>query len=277
MTPLVSTEWLAEHLTDPDLLVFDATYYLPAEGKDAEAEFLKAHVPGAARFDIDAIKDVENPLPHMVPTPARFAAMVGALGISNASRLVFYNQSGLNGAMRGWWLMRLFGHDEAAVLDGGLTRWIAEKHPVQRGPAVRSPKASFQPDYRPGLLRGLSDMADNLATKTELVLDARSAARFHAEVPEPRAGLRAGHIPGAHSLPAPEMVGPNGLMLPPEALRAKFAAAGVDGSRPVVTSCGSGVSATLLTLGMVVAGLPMGAVYDGSWTEWGGTDLPVET
>ena len=275
---LVSTDWLAGRLGTPGLVVFDATMFLPTDGRDAVAEFLAAHIPGARRFDIDAIADPDTTLPHMVPTPGRFAKLIGALGVSNDSFVVFYDQKGLFSAARGWWLMGLFGHDRTAVLDGGLPKWVAEGKPVESGEAQPATPASFRPDFRASRLRGIGDMLANLATSRELVVDARGAGRFTAQIPEPRAGMRSGHIPGAANLPFTELLAPDQTLLPSIVLRDRLAQAGVDGSRPVVTSCGSGVSACILTLAMVQAGLPPGAVYDGSWSEWGGrADTPLET
>jgi thiosulfate/3-mercaptopyruvate sulfurtransferase len=275
--PLVSTDWLAARLGAPDLVVLDATYYLPHEGRDAAAEFRAAHIPGARFFDIDAIADTETDLPHMVPSPGRFARLIGALGVGNGSFVVFYDQRGIFSAPRGWWLMGLFGHDRAAVLDGGLPKWRAEGRPLAAGAPPPPAPATFRPDFRAGRLRGIGDMLENLRTGRELVLDARAAARFRAEAPEPRPGLRGGHIPGAANLPFTELLAEDGTMKPPAALRARLAAAGADGTRAVVTSCGSGVSAAVITLALVRAGLPIGALYDGSWAEWGGrADTPVE-
>ena len=275
---LVSTEWLAGRLGTPGLVVFDASMYLPNEAKDAAAEFLAAHIPGARRYDIDAIADPDTTLPHMVPTPGRFAQLIGALGVSNDSFVVFYDQKGLFSAARGWWTMGLFGHDRVAVLDGGLPKWVSEGRPVESGEAPPATPASFRPDFRASRLRGIGDMLANLATARELVLDARGAGRFSAQIPEPRAGMRSGHIPGAANLPFTELLAPDQTLLPPIVLRDRLARAGVDGSRPVVTSCGSGVSACILTLAMVQTGLPPGAVYDGSWSEWGSrADTPLET
>ena len=280
MTPpaLVSTAWLADNLGRPDIAIFDTTKYLPTEAKDGMTEFRLGHIQGAGFFDIDVFADQDTTLPHMVPTPGRFAKLAGALGISNTTHCIFYDQKGLASAARGWWLMGLFGHDRASVLDGGLPKWVSEGRATATGEPASPPHATFLPAYRPMRLRGVGDVIGNVATSAELVLDARAGNRFRAEVPEIRPGIRAGHIPGSANLPYTDLLGPDQTMLPPDALRARLAAAGVDGSRPVVTSCGSGVTACILTLAMTQAGLPPGAVYDGSWTEWGGrTDTPVET
>ena len=278
MGPLVTTDWLVAELGKPDLVVFDATKYLPNEDKDGHAEFLRAHIPGARYFDIDMVADPDTDLPHMVPSPGRFARLIGGLGVSNGSLAVFYDQKGLASAARGWWLMGLFGHDHAAVLDGGLPKWQREGRATEAGePAARQP-AAFRPDYRAARLRGIGDVLGNVNTQAELVLDARAAGRFTGEVPEPRAGMRSGHIPGSACLPYTDLLHTDGTFRSAGDLRARLAQAGVDGSRPVVTSCGSGVTACILTLGLRIAGLPEGAVYDGSWTEWGGrSDTPVKT
>jgi len=277
MGPLVTTEWLAAELGKPDLLVFDATKYLPNEPKDGKAEFQKAHIPGARYFDIDEVADPDTDLPHMVPTPGRFAKLMGAMGVSNDSRIVFYDQKGLASAARGWWLMGLFGHDRAAVLDGGLPKWVKEGRATQDGPSSLAKITTFRPDYRASRLRGVGDVLRIVTTQTELVLDARAAGRFTGATPEPRPGMRSGHMPGAASLPYTDLLNADGTFRSTADLKARFAAAGVDGSRPVVTSCGSGVTACILTLGLRLAGLPEGAVYDGSWSEWGGRqDTPVE-
>jgi thiosulfate/3-mercaptopyruvate sulfurtransferase len=278
MGPLVTTDWLAAELGKPDLIVFDATKYLPNEPKDGVAEFRRAHIPGARYFDIDQIADQDTDLPHMVPTPGRFAKLMGELGVANTSRIVFYDQKGLASAARGWWLMGLFGHDAAVVLDGGLPKWQRENRPVEAGdPSAPSPTI-YRPDYRAARLRGVGDVLDNVESRGELVLDARAAGRFTGETPEPRAGMRSGHIPGSASLPYTDLLNADGTFRSPEAIRDRFAQAGVTADRPVVTSCGSGVTACILTLGLRLAGLPEGAVYDGSWTEWGGrSDTPVET
>ncbi len=266
--PLVSTAWLAENIGAPGLRIMDASFYLPTEAKDAPELFLDAHIPGARFFDLELIADQETGLPHMVPTAGRFERLVSALGISDGDRVVFYDQKGLFSAARGWWLMRLFGHDRAAVLDGGLPKWRGEGRPVEAGEPPAPLPGAFHATLRSARLRGLGDMLDNVASKDELVLDARASGRFTGAAPEPRPGLPSGHMPNAASLPATELLGPDQVMLPPDALRARFAQAGVDGARPVVTSCGTGVTAAILTLGLAVAGLPEGGLYDGSWTEW---------
>jgi thiosulfate/3-mercaptopyruvate sulfurtransferase len=278
MGPLVSTDWLAVEVGKPDLVVFDATKYLPNEDKDGYAEFLRARIPGARYFDIDVIADPDADLPHTVPTPGRFARLMGELGVSNTSRVVFYDQKGLASAARGWWLIGLFGHDNAAVLDGGLPKWQREERAIETGDLLRPPSAIFSPSFRATRLRGIGDVLQNVRTRKELVLDARAAGRFTGEAPEPRAGVRSGHIPGSASLPYTDLLNPDGTFRSPESVRERLVRAGVDGVQSVVTSCGSGVTACILTLGLRIAGLPEGAVYDGSWTEWGSrSDTPVQT
>ena len=276
LPPIVDTAWLASQLNAPDLVLFDASAYMPAEGKDGRAEYLTAHIPGARFFDVDDIADPDTDLPHMVPSQGRFARLVRALGVSNGSRIVCYDQKGLFSAARCWWLFRLFGHDQVAVLDGGLPKWQAEGRPVLAGAEVAASPGDFRPNFRAALLRGLGDMRRNAENPVELVLDARSRERFDGTAPDPRAWLPSGHMPGSVSLPYPDLLNPDKTYKSVESLRALFSAVGVDGQRPVVSSCGSGLTACILSLGLAVAGLPAGAIYDGSWTEWAGQpDVPI--
>lgn len=270
MDNLVSTEWLAAELGKPGLVVFDCTTYLPNESGNKHDAFRAAHLPGARLFDIDTIADPDADLPHMVPSPARFAKLMGALGVANTSRVVFYDQHGLRASARGWWMLRLFGHEAAAVLDGGLPKWRREGRPVETGDAAPAPAAAFVADFQAERLRGIGDVKRIVRQGggSALILDARARGRFDGTTPEPRADLPSGHMPGAANLPATELLNPDLTMKDPAGLRAMFEAAGVTMEQPVVTSCGSGVTACALAFGLVRAGFPEPAVYDGSWTEW---------
>jgi len=263
MDPLVTPHWLAQELSAPDLAIFDATMYLPTERQDARALHAQARIPGARFFDIDAWSDPDATLPHMAPSPARFGRLAGAAGVTNATRVVFYDQRGLFSAARGWWLFRLFGHERVAVLDGGLPNWRALGGAVESGVA-EAPPASYTADLVASRLAGIGDVKRAIARETHRILDARAAERFAGRAPEPRPGVAPGHIPGATSLPYTTLLHPDGTLLAPAALRALLA---VD--RPAIASCGSGVSACILALAAEVAGLPEIAVYDGAWTEWG--------
>ena len=276
-SPLVSTEWLAAHLRDPDLRVLDGSWHMPQTRRDPRAEFLAAHLPGAAFFDIDGIADRTTPLPHMLPTPEVFADAVGALGVGTGDRVVIYDTRGVVSAARVWWTFRAFGHDAVAVLDGGLPKWTAEGRQLESG-EPKPERRVFRATQRPGVVRDLAAMRDNLTTQREQVLDARSAGRFAATEPEPRAGLRGGHIPGSLNLPSDTLLRSDGTLLPPGDLRKRFEAAGIDFARPVTTTCGSGITASVLAFALHLLGHPRVAVYDGSWTEWGGrADTPVES
>jgi len=276
MDALVATDWLAAHLRDADLRVVDGSWHMPQAKRDPRAEFRAAHLPGAVFFDIDAIADHTTPLPHMLPTADAFAEAVGALGISSDDRVVVYDVRGVISAARVWWTFRAFGHDAVAVLDGGLRAWKAEGRPM--APGEPSPtRGRFRATRRPELVRDYAAMRANLGTRAEQVVDARSRGRFAGTEPEPRAGLRGGHIPGSLNVPYEMLYGPDGTLLPPDALRAAFVDAGVDLGKPITTTCGSGVTASVLALGLHLIGRSDVAVYDGSWTEWGGrSDTPVE-
>ena len=275
--PLVDGGWLEAHLGDPALRVFDATKFLPDEGRDGLEGFRAAHIPGARFFDIDLFADPDTDLPHMAPSQGRFARLAGAAGVGAESVVVFYDQKGQASAARGWWLMRLFGHRAAALLDGGLPRWMREGRAVESGAPEPAEAATFAPRLEARWLSGLGDVLAGLGGDEMLVLDARPAARFAGTAAEPRPGVERGHIPFSRSLPASALVDADGRFLAAETLRAVFAAAGVDGRRRVVTSCGTGVTAATLAFGLHLAGLPDASVYDGSWAEWGSrADTPKE-
>jgi thiosulfate/3-mercaptopyruvate sulfurtransferase len=267
--PLVSTEWLSAHLGEPDLAVVDASWYLAAARRNPRAEYDAGHIPGAVFWDLDALSDPTVNLPHMLPDPGTLARQIGALGIGDRDRVVVYDGSGANlTAPRVWWMFRVMGHDAVAVLDGGVGRWRAEGRPLETTVTARAP-ARLTARFRPALVRSLEATRASLARGSAQLLDARSRGRFEGSEPEPRPGLRGGHVPGARSLPYNELVEPDGRLLSPEKLRRRYLEAGIDLSRPIVLSCGSGVSACALALGLELVGHRDYAVYDGSWSEWG--------
>ena len=274
---LVSGHWLESKLES--VRVFDASSHLPTVKRDAAAEFLNAHIPGAQRFDIDAIADKSHPMPHMVPSPAFFAESLRALGVNDNDHVVVYDDSDIKTAARAWWMMRLFGHARVSILDGGLAAWKAAGGKLESGAPSHVPPGNFT--ARPSVDVGVVDietLAGAVGGGTAgQIADARAAARFAGEAPEPRPGLRAGHIPGSQSLPFNKLLKKDGTMLDAAAIRTVFKDAGIDPDAPVTATCGSGVTACVLAAGLVLAGNSQVSVYDGSWTEWGSSDEPIET
>ena len=278
LAPVVSTEWLAARLGTPGLQVIDASWYLPGTDRNPAAEYAAGHIPGAVFFDLDSNSDTNTTLPHMLPSEHVFASRMAALGLNDSDTLIVYDGSGTNlSAARVWWMFRIFGHPNVAVLDGGMGKWGRENRPIEPG-NVALPAGKFTARLNPSALRDLSAVRANIEQKREQLVDVRSAGRFAATEPEPRPGLRRGHVPGSRNLPFTDLVRPDGTILPDYQLRRRIEAAGIDLSQPIVATCGSGTSACTLILSLAVLGHRGAAVYDGSWAEWGSrSDTPIES
>jgi len=267
-SPLVSTQWLADHLAAPDVRVADASWYLPQAGRDAKAEYASAHIPGAVFFDIDDLSDEKSPLPHMLAPAPKFAGRMRRLGLGDGNLIVVYDGAGIYSSARAWWMLRAMGHEDVVVLDGGLPKWRAEGRPVEDmvpNPSYRH----FTPRPNNALVRDFDQMNANLISRAEQVVDARGAARFQGKEQEPRPGVKSGHMKGSVNIPYTEFTAEDGTLKPPAALSKIFAAAGIDPGKRVVTSCGSGVTAAIALLALTVLGAKHASLYDGSWAEWG--------
>jgi thiosulfate/3-mercaptopyruvate sulfurtransferase len=275
---IVETDWLASHLKSPDLVVLDGSWHLPTAGRNAKAEYLAEHIPGALFFDIDDLSDDKSPLPHMLPSTVKFSSRMKKMGIGDGARIVVYDTAGIFSAARVWWTFRAMGHQDVAVLNGGLRKWKAEGRALEDGPPPKRSERHYTPLQNTEIIRDLDEMKALIKKSGAQIVDARPAARFEGREAEPRPGLRSGHMPGAKNVPSQSLLNADGTFKSDADLAQLFKAAGIDVAKPVVTTCGSGVTASMLALALAVLGQTNAAVYDGSWAEWGQDNgLPVAT
>jgi thiosulfate/3-mercaptopyruvate sulfurtransferase len=275
---IVETDWLASHLKSPDLVVLDGSWHLPTAGRNAKAEYLAEHIPGAMFFDIDDLSDDKSPLPHMLPSTVKFSSRMKKMGIGDGARIVVYDTAGIFSAARVWWTFRAMGHHDVAVLNGGLRKWKAEGRQLDDGPPPKRSERHYTPLQNTEIIRDVDEMTALLKKPGAQIVDARPAARFEGREAEPRPGLRSGHIPGAKNVPSQSLLNADGTFKSEADLAQLFKAVGIDVAKPVVTTCGSGVTASMLALALAVLGQTNAAVYDGSWAEWGQDNgLPVAT
>ncbi len=275
---LVSTDWLFEHLEAPDVAILDASWHLPQSGRDPREEFLAGRIPGAHFFDIEELSDTTSPYPHMLPRAEKFSSRMRKLGVGDGKQVIVYDTLGIYSAARAWWMFRVFGKDDVAVLDGGLKKWKAEGKPVEDGPPVVPQERHFTARFRSTMVSDRSEVFGALQSGAVQIVDARPAMRFAGTEPEPRPGVRAGHMPGAKNLPFSSLVRDDGTLHSPAYIEAQFRKAGIDPERPITTSCGSGITAAILSLGLAHIGSSENSLYDGSWSEWGSiSELPAAT
>jgi thiosulfate/3-mercaptopyruvate sulfurtransferase len=270
--PIVSCDWLAEHLDAPDIRPLDATWFLPGDARDAKALFNERRIPGAVFFPIDEIADTDTTLPHMLPSPEKFSSRMRKMGIGDGNRVVVYDSQGLFSAARVWWTFRAMGHEDVVVLDGGFPAWEGGGYTIETGAPRQRMERHFTARFRADLVRDLNDMQRIIANERAPILDARPAPRFRGEAPEPRAGLKSGHMPGARSVPSGALVNEQGFLRSAEELKRIFADAGADTAKPAVCTCGSGVTAAIIALALARLGRWDASIYDGAWAEWGSRD-----